>query len=341
MQLVKLVPIEHKGNQRLLVQFPYDFKIISILKKIEGATWSRTHKSWHVPNDKLSLDKIFELFKDIAEVDASLVNSHQSIDNVRQPAVANQKKEVIGNQATDGVTPSHPVSLHKGEWGNDRIRIEVSGKKIFVKMPKNVEDVSFINSLKYARFNKTNFMWEVPNYKNNLQIIKEYFGTRITEVKVNSQPSLVNSQKTVAGNDAAPAKQKPNTVMIEIVDNKIILMRFPFSKEHVARIKNIPYYYWHNEGKYWSFPYTENILSELESYFKQFNYAIESKHTSAKDKGNKEKKNYGNDRKMPPEYIEKLKLVRYSENTVRTYTQAFSDFINYYASKELNDINRR
>ena len=95
---------------------------------------------------------------------------------------------------------------------------------------------------------------------------------------------------------------------------------------------------WHKEGKYWSFAYTENILVEIESYFKKFNYSIEINHTSAKDKGIKEKKNYGNERKMPQEYLEKLKLIRYSDSTIRTYTVAFTDFINYYSKKELHEI---
>jgi site-specific recombinase XerD len=138
-------------------------------------------------------------------------------------------------------------------------------------------------------------------------------------------------------NNIAKTK-KPNTVSIEIIDNKKIILRFPFAKEHISKIKSIPYYYWHKEEKYWSFPYTENILSEIESYFSKFNYAIESIYTNTKGTNKKEKKNYSNERKIPDEYLEKLKLIRYSENTIRTYTTAFTDFINYYSKKDLLEI---
>jgi site-specific recombinase XerD len=207
-------------------------------------------------------------------------------------------------------------------------------------MPKNDDDIRFVNTLKYSRWKSEIFRWEIPNYKNNVELIKQHFGQRLKEVidncKQESDVRGLGSDNTERKN--IPEKLKPNTVIVEVVDNKKILLRFPFAKEHVARIKNIPYYYWHNEGKFWSFPYTENILSEIESYFKKFNYEIESKHTSAKDKGEKEKKNYGNDRKMPEEYLNKLKTIRYSENTIRTYTVAFTDFINYYSTKDLLEI---
>ncbi len=43
-------------------------------------------------------------------------------------------------------------------------------------------------------------------------------------------------------------------------------------------------------------------------------------------------------KKCPDAYINKLKVIRYSENTIRTYTSAFSDFINYFSKKELFEI---
>ncbi len=251
---------------------------------------------------------------------------------------------------TDGATPSHPISNPHNSY--NEIRLEITTKKIFLKMPKNSPrgitdslpqpllneniqrgkaDISFLNSFKYTRFNKATFLWEVPNYKNTLQIIKEYFGARINEIKEqeNQQSEIIKKEKR---------KQKPNTVEIEIINSKHIVVYFPFSFEHVKKMKTLPLYYYQAEDKSWKFPYTENILSELESYFKKFNYTIECTHTSVKDKGSKEKKNYGNERQIPEEYLEKLKLIRYSDNTIRTYTVAFTDFINYYSSKKLDEI---
>ncbi len=44
-------------------------------------------------------------------------------------------------------------------------------------------------------------------------------------------------------------------------------------------------------------------------------------------------------RKCPEEFIDKLQIKRYSENTARTYIVAFEDFLNFFPSKGLLEIN--
>ena len=44
-------------------------------------------------------------------------------------------------------------------------------------------------------------------------------------------------------------------------------------------------------------------------------------------------------RKCPEEYIDKLQVLRYSENTVKTYVAMFEEFINYYVESDLLSIN--
>ena len=147
--------------------------------------------------------------------------------------------------------------------------------------------------------------------------------------------------RTAAGNaeNILTAKTtKTITITIRVLDNKKIVLQVPYSIEHIAKIKTIPYYFWHKEEKYWSFPYTRNILSEIENYFKKLNYQVEIKNINTGDNSKKEPKTYTNVKKCPDAYINKLKVIRYSENTIRTYTSAFSDFINYFSKKELFEI---
>ncbi|MBE9468142.1 MAG: tyrosine-type recombinase/integrase [Bacteroidetes bacterium] len=59
----------------------------------------------------------------------------------------------------------------------------------------------------------------------------------------------------------------------------------------------------------------------------------EPNYTSIKNKKSKYK------RKCPEEYIDKLQVLRYSENTVRTYVAMFEEFINYYLESDLLSIN--
>ena len=59
----------------------------------------------------------------------------------------------------------------------------------------------------------------------------------------------------------------------------------------------------------------------------------EPNYTSIKNKKSKYK------RKCPEEYIDKLQVLRYSENTVRIYVAMFEEFINYYYDADLLSIN--
>lgn len=41
--------IEHKGEKRIMLAFPYDKNVIENIRKIDGAAWSQTRKAWHIP----------------------------------------------------------------------------------------------------------------------------------------------------------------------------------------------------------------------------------------------------------------------------------------------------
>ncbi|HAF28390.1 MAG TPA: integrase [Bacteroidales bacterium] len=60
-------------------------------------------------------------------------------------------------------------------------------------MPKNETDIQFIRTFKYVRWDNAHFRWVVPNYGKNLELIKNYFNTRITriETKVIELPKAI------------------------------------------------------------------------------------------------------------------------------------------------------
>jgi len=288
---------------------------IQFINSLKESTFNKESRLWEITDNTKNRDLIKKYFGKRLSVNI-------------QAAIQNKQ------ETTNGVTsnPSRSTST------NNPVGISYTAKKIFIKLAKNAEDTSFMNSFKYSRFNKATFLWEVPNYGKNLQIIKEYFGKRITEISVDrNQSEVIGNQYSVIGKEKR--KQKPDTVDIEIINDRNIKVYFPFSFEHVKKMKTLPLYdYKKEDGNSWTFPYNENILSELESYFNTFKYVIEIKNITT-TKEEKEKKYYGNERKIPPEYLEKLTLQRKSINTVRVYTQAFTDFINYYSTKDLKEIN--
>jgi hypothetical protein len=63
--MIKASKIFHRNQFRIRVDFPYNQSFISILRQIEDARWSQTHKAWHIPYDKQSFAKLKSHFSDI------------------------------------------------------------------------------------------------------------------------------------------------------------------------------------------------------------------------------------------------------------------------------------
>jgi len=131
---MKASKIFHKGQYRIKVDFPYNLELANLIKQIEGAQWSKSYSAWHIPYTKKAFEKLKELFPDMEY---------------------SQKKSKIEN------TDSQPLKkgISKGSdinyiSNNKVISVEVLNKKIILRMPKNDDDIRFVLSLRYSRWNK-------------------------------------------------------------------------------------------------------------------------------------------------------------------------------------------
>lgn len=61
---MKISKINHRGNDRIMLQFPFDREKMNLVKQIDGATWSQTHKAWHIPYTIESYENLIKLFPD-------------------------------------------------------------------------------------------------------------------------------------------------------------------------------------------------------------------------------------------------------------------------------------
>jgi integrase/recombinase XerD len=276
MKRIQIIPVFHRDESRLLVKFDYDAELISIIRKVEGSTFSATYKSWHVPDSDEYLKKLLNLFHGIARIDTTPVSK-------RVIRIANQK-----------TASEIPPMISKEE-----VRTLSQNK---IEVPKA------------ASFHENN---------NSTHPTAKAEDNKTKEISVDNNT------------------RKLGIVTIDIIDEKKIILKFPFAREHVSKVKTLPLYTWDSEKKQWTFPYTPGIKSEIENYFSQFGFYIECAFIKTKAKEHKEKKSYSNDREIPEAYIEKLKLKRYSSNTIHTYLTAFGDFINYYKEKELEKIDNQ
>lgn len=134
-----------------------------------------------------------------------------------------------------------------------------------------------------------------------------------------------------------------------ISNQKMIGIKFAPNKLIQSLIKGLPNPKW---SKQYNMAYIPNTKSNLGLIFNTFkgvvwinynrfltNKPINTKNESIDVAWFRKRKTVTEYRLCPEEYLLKLELKRYANNTVRTYVSFFEMFINHYKEKELNTIN--
>jgi len=113
------------------------------------------------------------------------------------------------------------------------ITIEIFGRKIILKIPKNESDIKFIRSIQYARWNKEGFHWEIPHYPGNLELLKGYLGDRLTQI-------TEHAQIEVSSRDETYTIQENQILIIRTSKGRLRLI-FGFHAGLMKVVKTIPY----------------------------------------------------------------------------------------------------
>jgi hypothetical protein len=199
------------------------------------------------------------------------------------------------------------------------ISIEIIGRKIILRIPKNEDDIKFIRSIRYSRWNKEGYFWEIPHYPGNVELLKGYLGDRLYQIT--ERPLIEIPQK-----DKVVLLDKNQVLIIKTAKSRLRLY-FGFHAELMKVVKSFPYYKWDSKSKSWSVPYSEQFLEEIKKKIEQFGLVLIYKEEGVLDKvqrkSNAEIPNY---RKCPEEYIHKLEERRYSKGTIKAYVPLFEEF---------------
>ena len=78
----------------IALQFFYDPRVISQVKKLEGVRWSRTNKFWYLEKENFKLSVVFETLKDVAYIDYSAFRPKAPKIIVKKNTVAREKEKV-------------------------------------------------------------------------------------------------------------------------------------------------------------------------------------------------------------------------------------------------------
>jgi integrase/recombinase XerD len=229
---------------------------------------------------------------------------------------------------------------------------------VFIDFPYSEEIIKIVKQAG-CRWSQSNRKWYVerkPGVQNELfnafgqvafvdySMLKN---TSETE-NINAAPQEKIQQEVVQSiqfTEKKPDFRKINylskeTVKIFIIDEKTMEIYFPFNKMVVQRIKEIPYAKWEANRRCWIIPYHENLIHAINKAFAD--HGLTAVYQEIKtEKKELQKRDFAITRKCPAEYLDKLKVKRYSKSTIGTYTGMFTDFINFYSNKSLDDISEQ
>ncbi len=152
--MIELLRKTHNRQDVLMIKFPYNGEMILRIKRHSGYKWSQSNRSWYVPFNKSSLKDLAELFPEI------------NLDDYLSVFSESQKKSTTNFKRSE----------------TDGVKIEYSFSKIRIWIKKNEADIDFLKSFKYSRWSPNDFCWTIPNYDDNLLVIRLHFGNRIVSI---------------------------------------------------------------------------------------------------------------------------------------------------------------
>ena len=214
---------------------------------------------------------------------------------------------------------------------NFLITIEVIGRKILLKIPKNDQDVIFIRSIPYVRWNKSAFHWEIPHYPGNLEKLTGYLGDRLHK--------LTKSDDISVDAEGHQTLRKDQVLLIRTNSGRLKLI-FGYLTDLIKHIKTVPYHQWDSKNKWWTIPYSEQFEGEIVKFCESNNLNLIKELEGPKRDGiaRLSPKQHLHYKSCPSAYIDKLTELRYSPKTIKSYVPLFEEFINHFPKEDMDSL---
>ena len=339
---MKASKIIHRNETRIRVDFSYNQELVSKLKQIPDARWSKTMVSWHIPYAKDAYEQLKKLFPDV-EYEKSIpvekpitknvlikaTISTESVSSNKQTVKTEiQKTNLVLKKQKESKGPAHETETTVATKKPIEVNITITPKRIFVQLQKNETDTQFLSSFRYVHWDNNNRQWIIPNYGKNLELLKSYFQHRTVAITEQRDEKITEAKTTVA---------EAGTLKALNIQNRILRIYFTCNRTLIEATKKLPLCRWNSSENCWTVPYNEQNTDKLREIANAhgLKYAYE---VISKTEGTPRLPKHANYLRCPKEYAEKLKELRYSINTQNVYTDLFEEFINYYPDKPAQDI---
>lgn len=214
------------------------------------------------------------------------------------------------------------VLLEKTEYNNQ--------KRIKIIFDYNNKINNILRQIKGAVWSKSLNSWHIPDIESSIEFLN-----------INFPDSEWINNKT----ENKPKEcQSTNHKLLVIRETKgRIKLIFRYDKELIILLKTLPLYYYDVQNKWWTLPDTENIRKKLIEFCDFYKWEYEEQDI-IKDKIKTPRQklfDIPNFRNVPEKFIEKLEILRYSPNTIKTYTDLFKEFINYFHTRKIEELTEK
>ena len=110
----------HRDKPCFIISFPYDPKLIQLVKKIPGATFSKTLKSWYAPEEKCVIADIINTFRGKIWVDITLLKNTSATEKCESNIIIYKKPVRLTNPQQTAIQLMEQKLKLKGYAANTR-----------------------------------------------------------------------------------------------------------------------------------------------------------------------------------------------------------------------------
>jgi site-specific recombinase XerD len=158
--------------------------------------------------------------------------------------------------------------------------------------------------------------------------LKQYFGARLQE-NILAAPDVKSGAL--------------DRVILVSEEDRQLKLRFPYDKLLVGWVRGLPQAYYDRKNRWWTVAASASIRQDLTWYALGNRWQLEwhrdtQKHKVQPRAPRDESVPY---RSCPDAFLQKLKELRYSVNTIKSYTNHFEEFLNHYPLIETDNLKKK
>jgi site-specific recombinase XerD len=329
--------LNHRGENRIFVYYPYNEDFSNRMKQIPGAKWSKTQKAWHIPDNRENIKVLRNKFIDFT--DKPINKTVPPISNeVKISSIDKEEKpvSVIENKVMLIETPK-PAEIQKIDFVYQdfikKFKIKLLpniGKYWVMKMYYSEDIAKRLLKVKGVFWNKTYkvyFVYRHPDTKQKVEDIinrKDFFGDDYASKESDNIEGVIILKKH---------DEDSNWMEIYVPNNYVL-------KEKIKRISMVKYSKLKN---CFLLPATPEIFETLSMIYDSDKLSIKSalpeKYLNAKKMPNRKHLELSNAKnsiiQQVPEnarehiidLVDHLLALNYSKDTIRNYGSAFMMFL--------------